>query len=36
MSYDGMSADEYRAELERMGADEADIRTAVENLEAGR
>lgn len=35
-SYDSMSADGYRDQLEQMGADEADIRAAVEELESRR
>jgi hypothetical protein len=34
--YDTLSADEYRAWLEQQGADEADIRAAVEDLGSRR
>lgn len=35
-SYDSMTADEYRAQLEQMGASEEDIRAAVDDLESRR
>jgi len=34
--YDSLSAEEYRAQLEQVGADEADIRAAVDDLESRR
>jgi hypothetical protein len=34
--YDSMSAEEYRAQLEQMGANEEDVRAAVEELEGRR
>lgn len=35
-NYDSMSAEEYRAQLEQMGASEEDIRAAVSELESRR
>jgi hypothetical protein len=35
MAYESMNLDDYRAELEAMGADEDDILAALENLETG-
>lgn len=36
MSYDSMTAEEYEAQLEQMGASEEDIRAAVADLESRR
>lgn len=35
-TYDSLSAEEYRTQLERQGADEDDIRAALAELESRR